>query len=70
MNKFNFDDTVWVRKDAPGPLRRGHRASVTMVFLPKDRDGSYFDQFPPGVVYSIEYEDGKSADVHENFLSA
>jgi hypothetical protein len=51
-------------------MRRGHKASVTMVFLPKDRARPYFDKFPPGVVYSIEYEDGESADVHENFLSA
>jgi hypothetical protein len=70
MNKFTFDDTVLVKEDAPDPLRRGLKASVIMIFFPKDRIGSYFDQFPPGVVYSIEYEDGDSADIHESFLSA
>ena len=68
MNKFTFDDTVRVKENAPSPLRRGQKASVTMVFLPQDRNGSYFDQFPPGVLYSIEYEDGVSSDVHEDFL--
>ena len=69
MSKFTFDDMVRVRGDAaPGSLRRGQKASVTMVFLPGDRSGSYFAQFPPGIVYSIEYEDGESVDVHEDFL--
>jgi hypothetical protein len=68
MNKFTFDDTVRIKKDAPNALRQGQKASVTMVFLPQDRIGSYFDQFPPGVIYSVEYEDGESTEVHEDFL--
>jgi phospholipase C len=68
MSKFAFDDTVRIKDNAPNSLRRGQKASVTMVFLPHDRVGSYFDQFPPGVLYSIEYEDGESADAHEDFL--
>jgi hypothetical protein len=68
MNKFSFDDTVRIRKGAPNPLRQGEIASVVMVFLPQDRRGSYFDKFPPGVVYSVEYESGESVDVHEDFL--
>ena len=68
MNKFAFDDTVRVKEDAPNSLRRGQKASVTMVFLPDDRSGSYFNRFSPGVLYSVEYEDGESADIHEDFL--
>jgi hypothetical protein len=68
MNKFTFDDTVRVKKDAPIPLRGGQKASVIMVFLPQDRNVSYFDQFPRGVIYSIEFEDGESIDVHEDSL--
>jgi hypothetical protein len=68
MSKFTCDDTVWIKKDAPSQLRRGQKASVIMVFPPQDRIGSYFDRFPPGVVYSIEFEDGESIDVHESFL--
>ena len=55
---------------APDHLRPGRPASVFGVFLPQDREGSYFDQFAPGVVYSIEYEDGAVADVHEDFLES
>jgi hypothetical protein len=68
MNKFTFDETVRVKKDAPNPFRQGQKASVIMVFLPQDRCGSYFDQFAPGVIYSIEYEDGQSIDIHEELL--
>jgi hypothetical protein len=68
MGKFTFDELVLVKEDAPHPLLRGQKASVTMVFLPRDREGSYFQRFPPGVVYSIEYQDGESVDVHEDFL--
>jgi hypothetical protein len=70
MNKFTFGDSVRIKRDAPSPLREGKQAWVIMVFLPHDRNGSYFDLFPPGVVYSIEYEDGESVDVHEAFLEA
>jgi hypothetical protein len=70
MNEFTFDDTVRIKRDAPSPLRQGEQASVVMVFLPLDRQGSYFDGFPPGVIYSIEYDDGESVDVHESFLDA
>ena len=68
MNKFGYGASVMVKKDAPDRLRPGQKASVFGVFLPQDRMGSYFDQFAPGVVYSIEYEDGDAADVHEDFL--
>jgi len=68
MNKFTFDDIVRVKDDAPNSLRRGQKAWVIMVFLPHDRSGSYFEQFPPGILYSIEYEDGEAVDVHEDFL--
>jgi hypothetical protein len=70
MNKFTFGDVVRVKNDALSPLRQGAKAWVVMVVLPPNRNGSHFDQFPPGVVYSIEYEDGESVDVHEDFLEA
>ncbi len=70
MNKFTYDSSVLVRKDAPDHLRPGQKASVFGVFLPQDRKGSYFDQFAPGVVYSIEYGDGEAADIHEDFLES
>jgi hypothetical protein len=69
-HKFTFNDTVRIKRDAPNPLRQGQTAAVTMVFLPQDRVGSYFDLFPSGVLYSVEYEYGQSVDVHEDFLEA
>ncbi|WKA25745.1 hypothetical protein [Bradyrhizobium roseum] len=70
MNKFTYDSSVRVKMGAPDHLRPGQPASVFGVFLPPDREGSYFDQFAPGVVYSIEYEDGEAADVHEDLLES
>jgi hypothetical protein len=70
MNKFTYGSSVLVRKDAPDNLRPGQQASVFGVFLPPDRKGSHFDQFAPGVVYSIEYGDGDAADIHEDFLES
>ncbi len=32
--------------------------------------GSYFERFPEGVIYTIEFEDGQAVDVHESLLSA
>jgi hypothetical protein len=70
MNKFTYGSSVLVRKDAPDHLRPGQQASVFGVFLPRDRKGSHFDQFAPGVVYSIEHGDGGAADIHEDFLES
>jgi hypothetical protein len=70
MNNFTFGSSVFVRKDAPDHLRPGQPVSVFGVFLPRDRKGSHFDQFAPGVVYSIEYGDGDAADIHEDFLES
>ena len=64
--KFNYDDTVKVRPDAAPELRPGATAWVVGVF--ETRPGSYFDKFPDGVIYTIEFEDGSSADVHEMSL--
>jgi hypothetical protein len=68
VNRFDFGDLVRIKDGAPSPLRRGQIASVFMVFLPEDRWGSYMEQFPPGVLYSVEYEDGDAVQVHEDFL--
>jgi len=68
MSKITYGSSVLVRKDAPEHLRPGQQASVFGVFVPQDRVGSHFDQFAPGVVYSIEYGDGDAADIHEDYL--
>jgi hypothetical protein len=61
--KFNYDDTVKVRPDVSSELRPGATAWVVGVF--ETRPGSYFDKFPDGVIYTIEFEDGSAVEVHE-----
>ena len=64
--KFDYDDVVKVVKDAPESLRPDQKAWIVGIFV--DRSGKYFEQFPEGTVYSIEYEDGSSTEVHEAHL--
>jgi hypothetical protein len=70
MAKFAYGEIVRVKDDAPHPLRSGQKAWIILVMLPHDRTGAYFDQFAAGTIYSVEYEDGEAADVHENFLES
>jgi hypothetical protein len=65
--KFNYDDIVRVKANARAELRPGERAWIVSVFEQRPK-GSYFDRFPEGVVYSIEFEDGSSTEVHEDEL--
>jgi hypothetical protein len=65
MPKFTYNDIVRIRPGADLTLRR-ERGWVVGVF--EDRPGPYFEKFPPGVVYTIEFEDGTSTEVPENVL--
>ena len=66
MTKFTYDDMVKVVAHAPEALRPGKQAWIVGVF--DDRPGSYFDKFSSGTVYSIEFEDGSSLEIHESDL--
>lgn len=66
MTKFTYDDIVKVAVSAPDEYRPGQRAWIVGVF--EDRQGEYFERFPPGTIYSIEFEDGSSIEVHESSL--
>jgi hypothetical protein len=66
--KFNYDDVVQVRLTASQQLRPGAKAWIVGVF--ETRPGPYFDKFPEGVVYTIEFEDGFSVEIHEQDLEA
>lgn len=68
INRFNYDDIVQVTANAPSELRPGEKAWIVGVF--EDRPGKYFEKFPEGTVYSVEFEDGSSADIHESMLVA
>ena len=66
MTKFTYDDIVNTVDEAPAEYRPGRKAWVVGVF--EDRLGSYFSKFPDGVIYSIEFEDGSSLEIHESLL--
>ncbi len=68
MALFTYNDTVKVVQKAPPQLRPGELASVVGMSSERDRSGEYLAQFPHGVVYTIEFEDGSSVEVHESFL--
>lgn len=68
MAKFACNDIVTVRAGVGHGLPNG-RACVVGVF--EDRpSGVYFDKFPLGVVYTVEFEDGSSGEIHEDNLVA
>ena len=69
MSKFNYNYIVRVSLDAPAECRPGSIAWVVGVFNDEDRRGGYFDQFPAGTVYTIEFKDGSSIEIHEQYLA-
>jgi hypothetical protein len=68
MAKFTFNDAVRVKRSAASDYRPGELASVVMVHEGSTRWGSYMDRFPVGAVYTIEFEDGHSVNLHEQDL--
>ena len=63
MAIFDFNDIVIAKADA-------RRAWIVGVAAESEgRVGSYYDKFPPGTVYTIEFEDGTSTDAHEDELA-
>ncbi|MBK8970952.1 MAG: hypothetical protein IPM37_06115 [Hahellaceae bacterium] len=66
MPKYNYDDIVKVSPSAPRSARPGSKAWVVGIF--ETRRGDLLDSFPDGVVYTIEFEDGQSTEVHESNL--
>jgi hypothetical protein len=63
--KFTYNDIVRIKHDSEPTLQHG-RAWVVGIF--EEREGDYFKKFPEGVVYTIEFEDGTSTEVHEASL--
>lgn len=68
MAKFDYNDIVRVCSDAQQDLRPGERAWIVGVTTEDKRIGSHYEQFAPGAVYTIEFEDGDSIDIHESNL--
>jgi hypothetical protein len=65
-HKFTYNDIITVKPSAPIEFSPGARAWV--VALHDASEGGYFARFPLGNVYTIEFEDGSSTEVHEMFL--
>ena len=63
MAKFTYNDIVRVRPGSAATPRRD-RAWVVGIF----EKHLYFDKFPEGDFYTIEFEDGTSIEVHEDEL--
>ena len=66
--KFDYDDVVVVKGGELDAVRIGSKAWIVGVFEQRPA-GGYFDKFPPGVVYTVEFDDGFSTEVHEDKLS-
>ncbi|MDQ3511296.1 MAG: hypothetical protein M3414_06380 [Pseudomonadota bacterium] len=68
MAEFNYNDIVRIRADAQHDMRLGERAWIVGVITEDKRIGSHYEQFAPGTVYAIEFEDGDSIDIDEGSL--
>jgi hypothetical protein len=66
MAKFTYDDIVKAKPMAEPKARPGEQAWVVAVL--ENRIHSPLKQFPPGVVYTVEFEDGDAINVHEDDL--
>jgi hypothetical protein len=64
--KFDYNDRVKVICASSNLSRLGALAWIVAVL--ETRAGPFYDAFPPGQMYVIEYEDGSSHTVHENDL--
>jgi len=69
MTKFIYDDVVTVHTAPSHFPNPGAKGWVIAVFPDRaSRPGSAFEKFPDGPVYTIEFEDGSTAEVHESWL--
>jgi hypothetical protein len=62
--QFDYGDIVVVKESCVPRCRPGERAWV--VDVAADRNRFRLPQFPPGVVYTVEFEDGSAIDIHED----
>jgi hypothetical protein len=63
MARLTYDDIVRIRSTSALIERRGEKAWI--VGITEDRTRFPRNQFPPGVIYTVEFEGGDSVDVHE-----
>lgn len=66
MSKFTYDDIVKATKAAGQSARPGEKAWVVAVL--ENRVHFPLKHFKPGVIYTVEFEDGEAVEVHEDDL--
>lgn len=62
---FAHDDVVRVIGSAPLGCRPSNKAWIVGISEEADRSGDYREEFPFGIVYTVEFEDGMSMSIHE-----
>ena len=68
MPKFTYDDIVRVPAASGSDAVPARKAWVVGIFETDKEPGSYWKKFPPGVAYTVEFEDGSATEVHESDL--
>ena len=68
-SKFHYDDIVSISSISAAVDRRRQLAWVMGIFTTRPF-GPYFEKFQPGIVYSVEFEEGTSIEIHEDELLA
>jgi hypothetical protein len=68
VSKFTWGDGARIESEAPDCLRPGSAVAIVGVVEQHERRGTHFDSFAEGVIYTVEFEDGTSLDVHEGHL--
>ena len=66
MTKFKYDDVVVISSDAPDEFRPKAKAWVVAVL--ENRDRTPLKNLPPGVIYTVEFEDGAAIDIPESWI--
>jgi hypothetical protein len=63
--KFDYNDVVKIKGNTSAE-RCGEQAWVIAIL--EDRTRWPLKEFGPGVIYSVEFEDGVAIDIHEDEL--
>jgi hypothetical protein len=68
MSKYTWGDSAKVIDTAPPEHRPGSTVCIVGVYEGDTRRGEFYERFPEGAVYTVEFEDGVSTSVHESEL--
>jgi hypothetical protein len=66
MAQLEYDQIVKIKSTSKLAARRGSRGWIVAIL--EDRNRYPLEEFPPGIVYSVEFDDGQAIDVHEDDL--